>query len=107
MPKLMVTQREVETRIKCESPFVLTTGNMRGNIAFDDTGWTYYVTSYGVDIARVRYEQVMGPDGEWERESNGKIKLEVTHWITPVRYSVTTSRHTNYARRAWNIPRTK
>jgi hypothetical protein len=99
MPRMMVTQREVVDRIRNEEAFVLTTGSMRGDKAFDDNGWTYYITSYGVDVGRIRHEQT--------KHEDGSITWETKLWVTPQRYSVTTSRHTGYVRRALNIPRTK
>jgi hypothetical protein len=79
--------------MKCEMPFRNSTGSMTADSAFDDQGFTYIVKSYGVDIAKVRHEE--------EKDEFGRVrgyKREV--WITDQKYSVTTSKHTTYARRA-------
>lgn len=78
--------------MKCEAPFRNSTGTMTGDTAFDDKGYVYIVKSYGVPIATVRHEEYTAIDGrkQYTREV----------WITPTKYSVTTSKHTTYAKRA-------
>jgi hypothetical protein len=79
--------------MKCEAPFTNSTGSMTGDTAFDDKGMTYIVKSYGVPIAEVRHDEVKDKDGK-------VIGYTRSVWITERKYSVTTSKHTTYARRA-------
>ena len=64
--------------------------------SFDDAGWEYVVKSYGVPIAKMRIDDV--------KEDGIVVGWSRTLWITPERYSVTTSAHTTLARRAWRVP---
>lgn len=85
-------QKSIEM-MKCEMPFRNATGSMTADSVFDDKGFTYVVKSYGVDVGRVRHEEIKNEQGEvtgYTREV----------WITSDKYSVTTSKHTTYARRA-------
>lgn len=79
--------------MKCEAMFQNTTGTMTADTEFDDKGMTYVVKSYGVPIASVRHE-------EQKNEHGHVIGYTREVWITPIKYSVTTSKHTTYARRA-------
>ena len=79
--------------MKCEAMFQNSTGTMTADTEFDDKGMTYVVMSYGVPIARVRHN-------EQKNEHGHVIGYTREVWITPQKYSVTTSKHTTYARRA-------
>lgn len=73
--------------------FQNTTGTLTADTSFDDKGMTYVVKSYGVPIAEVRHNEIKNEHGHvtgYTREV----------WITSLKYSVTTSKHTTYARRA-------
>lgn len=50
------------------------------------------VMSYSEPIARVDYVMTQEPDGD--------VTCERQVWVTPRKFSVTTSKHTNMARRA-------
>ena len=78
--------------MRVEQPFMNSTGTMTADSCFDDEGFTYVVKSYGVDIARVRHREYT--------DINGKKNYTREVWITDKKYSVTTSKHTTYARRA-------
>lgn len=93
----LLNRRQIPDAIANEQEFSGSNRTIWAFKSFDDKGWEYVVKSYGVPIARMRVEDVKNEDGivvGWNK----------TLWVTPERYSVTTSAHTSLARRAWNIP---
>jgi hypothetical protein len=101
MPR--VSLRHAETLIAEGKPVVSHTGNLAGDTSFDDTGWEYTVFSYGVPIGSIRRQAIRNPDGSYAKDDQGKVALTEELWITDKKYSVTTSRHTNLARRALTL----
>lgn len=83
-----ITQRQVENAIQSLVPFSISTGNMTGYKADYGTRTEYSIYSYGVLIARLEFTL------------KGIQWVTTNKWITDKKYSVTTSRHTNLARRA-------
>jgi hypothetical protein len=98
-----VSLRHAEILISEAKPVVSHTGNLAGDTSFDDNGWEYTVWSYGVPIGKLRREAVRNADGSYAKDDQGKVAITTKLWITDKKYSVTTSRHTNIARRALMI----
>jgi hypothetical protein len=98
-----VSLRHAEEMIKECKPVVSNTGSLVGDTSFDDNGWEYTVFSYGVPIGFVRRQVVRKPDGSIDYDTEGNPCYLKTLWITDTKYSVTTSRHTNLARRALTL----
>ncbi len=93
----LITRREVPYAIEKEDEFCITTRSMWGFKSFDDYGWEYVIRSYGVDICKVRVDEV--------KENGLVIGWKKSLWVTPERYSVTTSTHTNLVRRGYGLPK--
>jgi hypothetical protein len=93
MPKL--NRREAAYAIQSEQEFKSHTGSLTARWEQEGSTKTYLVCSYGVPVARVIYS--------FEQMSDGDIVQTRNVWITPQKYSVTTSNHTNLARRSINI----
>lgn len=89
----VVNARKSIEMMKCEMPFRNANSTMTADSVFDDKGFTYVVRSYGVDVGRVRHNEVKNEKGE-------VIGYTREVWITDQKYSVTTSKHTTYAKRA-------
>jgi hypothetical protein len=98
-----VSLKHAEKLISVGEPVVSNTGSLVGDTSFDDNGWEYTVTSYGVPIGKVRREVILNPDGSWAVGLRGARQYKKTLWITDQKWSVTTSKHTNLARRALKI----
>jgi hypothetical protein len=77
------TLTEAETLLFEREPF--TTGTLSAKIIDSESGRTYHVFSYNTEIA------VTHLDGRPDT------------WLTPSKYSQTTSRHLNIVKRAWAI----
>jgi hypothetical protein len=93
MPKL--NRREATFAIQSEQEFKSHTGSLTARWEQEGSTKTYLVCSYGVPVARVIYS--------FEQKDDGDIVQTRDVWITPQKYSVTTSNHTNLARRSINI----
>jgi hypothetical protein len=89
--------------IEAGQPAVSNTGSFVGDWRFDDDSYAYVVSSYGVPVAELRRKRVLDEQGKRVMNSKGQAKYELDLWITPQKYSVTTSRHTNLAARALRI----
>ena len=99
MPKAHL--KHAERLIEAGQPVVSTTGNFIGDWQFDDNkGYAYVVKSYGVPVAELRRTRVLDSEGKRVMNSKGQAKYDLSLWVTPKKYSVTTSRHTNLAYRA-------
>jgi hypothetical protein len=92
--------KSAEKLIAAGLPVVSHTGSFVGDWKFDDDSYAYVVQSYGVPVAELRRKSVLDSNGKRALNSRGKIKYDLELWITPQKYSVTTSRHTNLAGRA-------
>jgi hypothetical protein len=102
MPR--VSLRSAERLIEAGQPVQSNTGSFTGDWQFDDNkGYAYVVKSYGVPVAELRRTRVLDSEGKRVMNSRGHAKYNLELWITPVKYSVTTSRHTSLARRALRI----
>jgi hypothetical protein len=102
-----VNLRLAERMIEAGQPVVSLTGSLTADWQFDDDSYSYVVRSYGVDVAKVERKQIKDSEGNLVRTAEGKPKYDLTLWVTPTRYSVTTSRHTNLAKRALQIQLTR
>jgi hypothetical protein len=89
--------------IEAGQPAVSNTGSFVGDWRFDDDSYAYVVSSYGVPVAELRRKRVLDENGKRVMNKRGQAKYNLELWITPVKYSVTTSRHTNLARRALRV----
>lgn len=98
-----VSLRHAELLIGEAKPVVSHTGSLYGDTSFDDNGWEYTVYSYGVPIGKIRREAIRNADGSYAKDDQGKVAITEELWITDKKYSVTTSRHTNLARRALTL----
>jgi hypothetical protein len=92
-----------ERLVEAGQPVVSLTGSFVGDWRFDDDSYAYVVSSYGVPVAELRRKRVLDEDGKRVMNSRGQAKYDLDLWITPTKYSVTTSRHTNLASRALKI----
>lgn len=92
----VLNRRQIPDAIANEQEFTGTNKTIWAFKSFDDAGWEYVVKSYGVPIARVRVDDV--------KENGVVVGWKKTLWITPTKYSVTTSAHTSLVRRGYNIP---
>jgi hypothetical protein len=101
MPR--VNLRQAERLIETGQPAVSNTGSFTADWRFDDDSYSYVVSSYGVPVAELRRKRVLDEHGKRAMNSKGQAKYELDLWITPQKYSVTTSRHTNLAARALRI----
>lgn len=90
MPK--VNLQTASKFIEHEREFESSTGSLKGINLMSNGTRSYIVFSYSEPIARVDYVMTQEPDGD--------ITTERQLWFTPRKFSVTTSRHTNLARRA-------
>jgi hypothetical protein len=90
-----VTNEGAQVRIECETAFETHNGTLRGINTWSDGVREYTVYSYREPIARVTYTMTQQEDGD--------VVTERHIWITPQKFSVTTSRHTNIARRALQV----
>ena len=95
--------KSAEKLIAAGLPVVSHTGSFVGDWRFDDDSYAYVVKSYGVLIAELRRKRVLDENGKRVMNSRGQAKYELDLWITPTKYSVTTSRHTNLASKALRI----
>ena len=95
--------RLAERMIEAGQPVVSNTGSFVGDWKFDDDGFAYVVSSYGVPVAELRRHRVVDANGQRVMNERGQAKYNLELWITPVKYSVTTSKHTTIAKRALNI----
>lgn len=95
--------KHAERLIEAGQPVVSSTGSFVGDWRFDQTSFCYVVSSYGVPIAELRRHVALNEDGTRAMTSTGKVKYNFELWITPSKYSVTTSRHTSLASRALRI----
>jgi len=98
-----VNLKLAERMIEAGQPAVSNTGSFVGDWRFDDDSYAYVVSSYGVPVAELRRKRVLDEQGKRVMNSKGQAKYELDLWITPQKYSVTTSRHTNLAARALRI----
>ena len=102
MPKANL--KLAERLIEAGQPVESTTGSFTGDWQFDDNkGYAYVVKSYGVPVAELRRTRVLDSEGKRVMNSRGQAKYELSLWVTPQKYSVTTSRHTNLASRALRL----
>jgi hypothetical protein len=101
MPKANL--KLAERLIEAGQPVVSSTGSFVGDWRFDDDSYAYVVSSYGVPVAELRRHRVLDSEGKRAMNSRGQAKYNLELWITPTKYSVTTSRHTNLASRALKI----
>ena len=102
MPKANL--KHADELIRAGQPVVSSTGNFTGDWQFDDDkGYAYVVKSYGVPVAELRRTRVLDSEGKRVMNSRGQAKYDLSLWVTPQKYSVTTSRHTSLARRALRI----
>jgi hypothetical protein len=92
-----------ERLVEAGQPVVSLTGSFVGDWRFDDDSYAYVVSSYGVPVAELRRKRVLDENGKRVMNSRGQAKYDLDLWITPTKYSVTTSRHTNLASRALKI----
>jgi hypothetical protein len=79
-------------RMECETAFESTTGALRAINHYENGVREYVVYSYAQPIARVTYTI--------DYDDNGDVVTGRSVWITPDKFSVTTSKHTGIARRA-------
>lgn len=102
MPKANL--KLAERLIEAGQPVVSSTGSFTGDWQFDDDkGYAYVVKSYGVPVAELRRTRVLDSEGKRVMDSRGQAKYELSLWVTPQKYSVTTSRHTSLASRALRL----
>ena len=92
--------KSAEKLIAAGQPVVSHTGSFVGDWKFDDDSYAYVVQSYGVTVAELRRKRMLDEHGKRALNNRGQAKYELDLWITPKKYSVTTSRHTNLAYRA-------
>ena len=90
-----VNLRTASNYIETEQDFKSSTGSLRGVNTWSNGVRSYTVFSYSEPIARVEYIMTQLDDGD--------IITEREIWVTPRKFSVTTSRHTNLARRALQV----
>jgi hypothetical protein len=88
-----VTNQGAEIRMETETAFENSTGSLKGENIYIDGHRYYNVYSYGVLIAEVAYQGLLNTE-------SGEASFKRVVWITPRKYSVTTSKHTGMARRA-------
>lgn len=101
MPR--VNLRQAERLIEAGQPAVSNTGSFTADWRFDDDSYAYVVSSYGVPIAELRRRRAVDSSGQRAMNSKGHAKYDLDLWITPQKYSMTTSRHTNLAARALRV----
>jgi hypothetical protein len=89
--------------IEAGQPATSNTGSFVGDWRFDDDSYAYVVSSYGVPVAELRRHRVVDANGQRVMNERGQAKYNLELWVTPVKYSVTTSKHTNIANRALKI----
>ena len=90
-----LNRRQASDAIRNEDEFRTHTGNLTARWELEGSTKTYLVCSYGVPVARVIYS--------FDQRSDGDVVQTRDVWITQQKYSVTTSNHTNLARRSINI----
>lgn len=90
-----INLKEALVRIECELDFESSTGALRGVTDWDTGTRRYTVYSYREPIARVQYLM--------NQQEDGDVTTERVVWITPQKFSVTTSKHTGIARRALRV----
>jgi hypothetical protein len=90
-----VSNQGAQVRIECETAFETYNGTLRATNTWSNGVREYTVYSYQEPIARVTYTMTQQEDGD--------VVTERHIWITPQKFSVTTSRHTNIARRALQV----
>ena len=98
-----VNLKLAERLVEAGQPAVSLTGSFVGDWRFDNDSYAYVVSSYGTPVAELRRKRVLDEQGKRVMNSGGQAKYELDLWITPQKYSVTTSRHTNLAARALRI----
>ncbi len=92
----LLNRRQIPSAIAREEEFSGTNRTIWAFKSFDDNGWEYVIKSYGVPIAKVRVDDV--------KENGVVVGWKKTLWVTPQKYSVTTSAHTSLVRRGYNLP---
>jgi hypothetical protein len=90
-----VNLKDAQALIECEVDFTSSTGALRGVNDWSTGLREYTVYSYREPIARVTYTMTQQDDGD--------VVTERVLWITPSKFSVTTSKHTGIARRALRV----
>lgn len=90
-----VNLKQASDYISGESDFKSSTGSLRGVTTWSNGVRSYTVFSYSEPIARVEYVMTQMNDGD--------VVTEREVWVTPKKFSVTTSRHTGIARRALQV----
>jgi hypothetical protein len=105
MPKANL--KHAEQMIEAGQPVVSNTGSFVGDWKFDEDSYAYVVSSYGVPVAELRRRRVVDSSGQRVMNSRGQAKYDLELWITPVKYSVTTSKHTTIAKRALQLQLTR
>ena len=90
-----VNLKTASNYIETEQDFESSTGSLRGVNTWSNGVRSYTVYSYREPIARVEY--IMTQD------INGDVDVERKVWVTPQKFSVTTSKHTGIARRALQV----
>jgi len=98
-----VSLKLAERMIEAGQPAVSNTGSFVGDWRFDDDSYAYVVSSYGVPVAELRRKRVLDENGKRVINERGQVEYNLELWITPVKYSVTTSKHTTIAKRALKI----
>jgi hypothetical protein len=101
MPR--VSLRQAERLIETGQPVVSYTGSFTADWRFDDDSYAYVVKSYGVPIAELSRFRAVDNSGQKALNNKGQAKYNLHLWVTPTKYSVTTSRHTNLASRALRV----
>ena len=89
---IVIPQREVVQAIISREDFALSTGSMWGTKTATENGYIYEIKSYGVPIGRLEFDF---------SKANDNWRIPSVKWITDKKYSVTTSKHTNFVRRAF------
>lgn len=93
----LLNRRQIPAAIEAGEEFSGSNQTIWAFKSFDDKGWSYEVKSYGVVIGRMRVDDVKDEDGN-------VVAHKKTLWITPTRYSVTTSAHTSLVRQGFGAP---
>ena len=98
-----VNLRQAERLIEMSQPVVSRTGSFTADWRFDDDSYAYVVKSYGVPVAELSRFRAVDSSGEKVVNSKGQAKYNFHLWVTPTKYSVTTSKHTTIAKRALQL----
>jgi len=98
-----VNLKLAERLIEAGQPVVSSTGNLTADWQFDDDSYAYVVSSYGVPVASLFRKVILDEEGNRVRDDKGRLKYGLDLVVTTQRFSVTTSRHTNIAKRALKI----